>query len=193
MKKINLKWQKEALLKSAKAIATSAETYVIFALVLLLWRFAAGMKFELHNIDPFSTPTFFERSFYSAITFFTTGRILYKLGFYKLLWELIQDWRDYVAIKGIIWVILMGISYEYIVPWAFDILNGISSLLFNIANFALYMTPPIGIAAILSAIYFIYKPDPVVLDVRMEPDQEGLPIPIPLPSEVPVNTDIYND
>jgi hypothetical protein len=42
----NNDWYKKALMKNAKEIVGSGITYVILALVLLLWHFALGIKFQ---------------------------------------------------------------------------------------------------------------------------------------------------
>ncbi len=51
----------------------------------------------------------------------------------------------------------MWISYAYLVPWLFDVLNGGISILFNIANLVFYALSPVGITLILSIIYVLSK------------------------------------
>jgi hypothetical protein len=154
-------WYKKVLLKNAKEIVSNGTTYTILALVLLLWHFALGIKFEWQHIAPLSEPSVFVRAFYSAFTFCTLGLLLYVLRFYKVLHDIVVKafgmWELYNLIKALVWLLLMYISYAYLVPWLFNILNVSASLLFNIANLVLYTIPPVGIGLILSLIYFLAK------------------------------------
>ena len=140
---------------------SSATTYIILALVFLLWHFALGIKFEWQSISPLSEPSIFVRVFYSAFTFCTLGLLLYVIRFYKVLHDIVVKafgmWELYNLIKAVLWLFLMYISYAYLVPWLFNILNTSASVLFNIANLALYTIPPVGIALILSILYLLSK------------------------------------
>lgn len=152
---------KEALLKQAKEIVGSASTYLILALVFLLWRFALGIQFEWHQIEPFEQPSIFVRYFYSAFTFFTLGFLLYVARFYKVLHDILVKgmglWGLYNAIKAVVWAFLMYISYQYIVPWLFAILNTSASVLYNVMGLVLYVFPPLGISLVIAIIYTIWK------------------------------------
>lgn len=157
----NNDWHKKVLLKNAKEIASSATTYTILALVLLLWHFVLGIKFEWQHVSPLSEPSIFVRAFYSAFTFCTLGLLLYVIRFYKVLHDIIVKafgmWELYNLIKAVLWLFLMYISYAYLVPWLFKILNASASVLFNVANLVLYVIPPVGIALILSIMYLLFK------------------------------------
>lgn len=152
-------WHKKVIIKNAKEIASSAATYVILAFVLLLWHFALGIKFEWQIISPLSAPSVFVRVFYSAFTFCTIGLFLYVVKFYKVLHDIVVKtlgmWELYNFIKAVLWAFLMYISYAYLVPWLFNVLNASISILFNIANLVLYALPPVGIALILSIVYLL--------------------------------------
>jgi len=154
-------WYKKVLLKNAKEIVSDGTTYVILALVLLLWHFALGIKFEWQHIAPLSEPSVFVRAFYSAFTFCTLGLLLYVLRFYKVLHDIVVKafgmWELYNLIKALVWLLLMYISYAYLVPWLFNILNVSASLLLNVASLVLYAIPPVGIALILSTIYLLFR------------------------------------
>jgi hypothetical protein len=154
-------WYKKVIIKNAKEIVSSATIYVILALVFLLWRFALGIKFEWQSISPLSAPSVFVRMFYSAFTFCTIGLFLYVIKFYKVLHDItvkvFSTWELYNFIKAILWAFLMYISYAYLVPWLFNVLNASISILFNIANFVLYVLPPVGIALILSIVYLLCR------------------------------------
>jgi len=97
-------WYKKVLLKNAKEIVSDGTTYVILALVLLLWHFALGIKFEWQHIAPLSEPSVFVRAFYSAFTFCTLGLLLYVLRFYKVLHDIVVKafgmWELYNLIKA---------------------------------------------------------------------------------------------
>ena len=159
MKKIN--WHKIMLKKHLKDVFSSGATYAILALVFLLWRYALGYQFARQDIEPFSPPSIFVRVFYSAFTFATLGLFLYVIRFYQVLHDILVKgmglWGLYNSIKAIVWVFLMFISYQYIVPWLFGVLNIGVSILFNIANFVLYVLPPIGISSIFIVIYLLLK------------------------------------
>lgn len=157
----NNEWYRKVLLKNAKEIVSDGTTYAILALVFLLWHFALGIKFEWQHIAPLSEPSIFVRAFYSAFTFCTLGLLLYVLRFYKVLHDIVVKafgmWELYNFIKAVVWLFLMYISYAYLVPWLFNILNASASFLFNIANLVLYAIPPVGIALILSILYFLLR------------------------------------
>ena len=157
----NKDWYKKAIIKNAKEIASSATTYIILAFVLLLWHFALGIKFEWQTISPLSAPSVFVRVFYSAFTFCTIGLFLYVIKFYKVLHDIVVKafgmWDLYNFIKAVLWAFLMYISYTYLVPWLFNVLNASMSILFNIANLVLYALPPVGIALILSIAYLLCR------------------------------------
>lgn len=156
-----MNWHKKVLKKYTVKIIKSGYTYLAFLLVLLLWNFILGVKFQWQNITPLSQPTIFVRSFYSAFVFGTLGFALNKIYFYKLLHDILVkkfgQWALYNAIKAIVWAFLLYISYMYIVPWIFKVLNTGISFLFNIANLILYLLPPVGIALIVIIIYLIIK------------------------------------
>lgn len=165
-------WHQKILLKSAKDIFKSSTIYIVLAFILTLWNFILGIKFQWQNITPLSQPTIFVRSFYSAFVFVTLGFVLYIIHFYKILHDILVkrlgQWGLYNAIKAIVWLFLIYISYMYIVPWLFKILNTGISFLFNIANLVLYLLPPVGIALIVSIIYTIMRHNSVkvVNDVK---------------------------
>lgn len=154
-------WHKKVLLKNIKEVVSSGTTYVILALVLLLWHFALGIKFEWQHIAPLSEPSVFVRTFYSAFTFCTLGLFLYVIRFYKVLHDIVVKafgmWELYNLIKAVLWLLLMYISYAYLVPWLFSVLNTSASVLFNVAGLVLYVLPPVGIALILSILYMLIR------------------------------------
>ncbi len=154
----NNQWYKKILLDNVKKIVSSATTYIVFALVFLVWHFILGIKFQWQDIVPLSQPTIFIRAFYSAFVFVTLGRLLYFIHFYEVLSDILaEQFKLYISIKSIIWMVLMYVSYQYIIPWIFSILNTGISVLFNLANLILYIIPLVGISIILTMIYFFIK------------------------------------
>jgi len=158
---IKRSWHKDVLIKNAKEVFSSAVPYTIFVLVILLWRFALGMKFSWVHVSPLSEPEFFYRSFYSAFTFATLGLLLYLSGFYKLLHDIVVKgfglWGLYNFIKAVVWLFLMFLSYQYVVPALFSVLNTSATILYNFAQVVLYVLPPVGISLILVIIYILIK------------------------------------
>lgn len=167
-------WHIKALRKYSGEILKSSLTYLLILLLLLVWNFILDINFEWHSIKPFTPPSVFHRVFYSAFIFWTFGRALYYMGFYKLLHDVLVKaigMRElYDGIKAVIWVGMIIGSYLYVVPWLFKIFNSVASVLFNAANFVLYISEPIGIAFILILTYkfVIWRfklTDPPVLQV----------------------------
>ena len=154
-------WYKEVLIKNTKEIFTSAVPYCIFLLVVLLWRFALGVPFAWVQVNALSEPEFFYRAFYSAFTFITLGRLVYLTGFYKILHDIVVKgfglWGLYNLIKAVIWVGLMFLSYQYIVPAVFAVLNTSATILYNVAALVLYALPSLGISLLLTLLYVLWK------------------------------------
>lgn len=146
---------------NATEIINSGSTYLILVLVFLLWRFALGYQFEWQNIKPFSPPSIFIRSFYSAFTFVTLGLLLYVLRFYRALHDILVKgmglWGLYNFIKAVVWAFLMFISYQYIVPALFGLLNTSISILYNIVGVILYTLPPLGITLIIVIGFMLFR------------------------------------
>jgi len=158
MKKL---WYRTVLVARTKEVFSSAVPYAVLLLVLLLWRFALGVKFQWVEVSPLSQPDFFVRSFYSAFTFCTLGFLLYEARFYKVLHDIVVKgfgmWDLYNFIKAVVWLFLMYLSYEYIVPVLFAVLNTSASILYNAAAFVLYVLPPVGISLVLVVIYVLVR------------------------------------
>ncbi len=157
----NNDWYKKILLKNTREIVSSATTYVILVLVFLLWHFALGVKFEWQSISPLSEPSIFVRSFYSAFVFCTLGLFLYVIRFYKVLHDILVKalglWGLYNFVKAIVWTLLMYVSYQYIVPKVFGLLNTSASFLYNIVGIVLYALPPLGITLIITIGFMLFR------------------------------------
>jgi len=153
----NMTWYGRTLKKYRKEILSGAIFSIICALAFLLWIFVMGKTFTWTDISPIDPPSIFVRLFYSALTFVTFGAILYNLGFYKALYQILGDWRSFKEAKAIIWVLLMGAMFFVIVPLVVDILNGILSIGYNLFALFLYSFPPVGISVILFVCYLYLK------------------------------------
>lgn len=164
-------WHKDTIEKYVKENYSSVVTFFVFILVCTLWYCLFGQKFEWKEINLIDTPSIWYRALYSALVFFTLGRLLYKIRFYQLLYFfdiiLFQDKGGYKEDKKSIWGIMIIIMYLYIVPKIVDFLNFIISLIYNTIALILYLTPVVGICLIL---YFIYLyMDKRVKDVKSFP------------------------
>lgn len=158
---MRMPWPKKVLIKKIGEILKDGVTYVLIVLAFLLWRFAFGNKFKWVEISPLAPPSIFIRSFYSAFTFLTLGALLYVAKFYKVLHDILVKgfglWGLYNAVKAVVWLILMFISYEYVVPAIFAVFNTSATILYNVMAIVLYVAPPLGIAIILIAAYGLIK------------------------------------
>lgn len=150
-------WYQKTLKKYGKEILSGAIFSIICTLAFLLWIYGAGKTFTWTDISPIDQPSIFVRIFYSALTFVTLGAFLYKIGFYKALYQILDDWRSFKEAKAIIWVLLMGTMFFVIVPMVVNILNGILSIGYNLFALALYAFPPVGISIVLFALYIYLK------------------------------------
>lgn len=150
-------WYQKTLKKYGKEILAGAIFSIICTLAFLLWIYGVGKTFTWTDISPIDPPSIFVRIFYSALTFVTLGTFLYKIGFYKALYQILDDWRSFKEAKAIIWVLLMGTMFFVIVPLVVNILNGILSIGYNLFALALYAFPPVGISIVLFTLYVYLK------------------------------------
>lgn len=144
-----MKWHQKELRKQAKEILTSGIFYLIVILSLSLWYFGIGKEFMWIPIEALDAPSIFSRLFYSALTFVTLGRILYKIKFYKFLYIVLGDWRSFKKAKALVWAILLYFMFLWVVPKFFDLLNAIISFGYNILNLILFLFPPVGVSIIV--------------------------------------------
>ncbi len=150
-------WYQKTLKKYWKEVLSGAIFSIICTLAFLLWIYGMGKTFTWIDISPIDPPSIFMRIFYSALTFVTLGAFLYKIGFYKALYQILDDWRSFKEAKAIIWVLLMGTMFFVIVPLVVNILNGILSIGYNLFALALYAFPPVGISIVLFTLYVYLK------------------------------------
>lgn len=150
-------WHQRTIKKYRKEIVSGAIFSIICAIAFLLWIFIVGKTFVWTDISPIEQPSIFVRLFYSALTFVTLGAVLYNIGFYKALYQILGDRRSFKEAKAIIWVLLMGAMFFVIVPLVVGILNGILSIGYNLLALTLYSLPPVGMSVILFLGYFYIK------------------------------------
>ncbi len=150
-------WHKKVLKENRNEIGYSAAFSFIIALGYLLWVYFHGSVFEWRSISPLEQPSLIEREFYSAFVFVTVGAFLYYVvKLWKFLYfvfvKTLHDRKLYEAVKYVVWTGLILLTYFYIVPIVVDILNAIISFFYNIFNLILYLSPTIGIFAILCVV-----------------------------------------
>ncbi len=154
-------WYDKVLIQYKKESVSTAIFFLVFALAVLLWRFAFGRSFEWVEISPVPTPDIWSRAILSALTYKTIGRYLYKIYFYKILaiifGEILHKWKWYRDIKDVVWNILMFVMFFFIIPFVVDLLNKTISFFYNIVSLILYFAPPLGITLILYLCYILYK------------------------------------
>lgn len=155
-----MKWYKKILTEHKRKVIISATVSLTITLAFSLWYYISGKPFEWVKISPISAPTLSIR-FLSALVFVSFGEILYKLGFYYVLYMIfavfLGDRTLYNDLKRIIWRSLMFIMGFVIVPWIISVLNKIVSFFYNIGILLLYISPPIGIFVVifLPSYYFL--------------------------------------
>ena len=152
-------WHKRSIKKTGREVAAGTAFSTTFVLALFLWNFALGKTFIWQTIAPVSAPPLVYE-IYSAMVFVTFGAFLYWIRFYKFLHfifvETLGDWRTYKQVKAIIWLLLIGLAYAAITKIV-DAINSTLSVVLNLANFLLYLSPPLGAGLIVAAIVYIWR------------------------------------
>jgi hypothetical protein len=152
---MNIPWYKKVLKENRTEIYYSATLSFVVSLGYLSWSHFQGSVFMWQSISPIEQPSIFVRVFYSALAFVVPGYLLYIAGFYKYLHKVIvmglRDKQLYRWIKALIWICLMLIMYE-VFKIIVDIMNVVISFFYNIFNLILYLSPTIGIFAILCVV-----------------------------------------
>lgn len=128
---------------------------LVFAIlfVLSMVQLISGEPFVWKQIESFSTPDFWNRVFWSALTFVTLGALLYRLYLYKILSIIFgSDRSGYRQMKRIIWLGLMYVNYQ-IFPVVIDIANFVSSVVFNGFIYTVYLSPYLFAGAVLGSLF----------------------------------------
>lgn len=152
-----MKWYQKEIRKAFNEAINTVAFALLFLFSLSLWHFGLGQSYEWQTVTLISEPSIFQRAIYSALTFVTLGAILYRLGFYRLLYQIIGDWQSYKEAKRLVWLLLMGLMFFIIVPITVNVLNHIISFGYNIFNLLIFLFPPLGFAVIGSIAYFYFR------------------------------------
>ncbi|MFA5997553.1 MAG: hypothetical protein WC791_03645 [Candidatus Paceibacterota bacterium] len=168
-----MSWHKNTLLKYKKEITQSAVASFFLALVYAVCSWHLGNTFIWESISPIEQPSIFVRGLYSALAFILPGALLYEIGYYKILHDIIVKgfglWWLYNLIKAVTWIALMALMY-FVFGLAIDVLNTIASISVNSFKFILYISPTLGLFLFLtifiSYIYSRIKEEPTILDLE---------------------------
>ncbi|MEX2437692.1 MAG: hypothetical protein WD449_00375, partial [Candidatus Babeliales bacterium] len=140
---------------------TSAVFVLVVAITTLVWSYATGSVFAWKTISPIPEPSILVRLLYSALVYVTLGRILYILGFYQVLHAFVVgglgDWGLYNDLKKLLWIVLMGVMFFWIIPFVVNVMNTTISFFYNILNLVLYLISGVGISISLFLVYFLVK------------------------------------
>lgn len=146
------RWYSKVLSSTCRKELVVGGLIFITLTVLSVVQLTNGEPFAWRQIEPFSTPDFWHRIFWGALTFVTLGAVLYKIYFYKLLSMIFgSDRSGYRQIKRIIWLGLMYVNYQ-IFPVVIDIANSIASIVFNGLVFAVYISPYLFAGAVMGSL-----------------------------------------
>lgn len=169
-----MSWYKNTLQKYRKEITQSAVASFVLSLVFLFYTWHLGNIFVWQPISLIEQPSIFARVFYSSLVFIGPGRYLYhKLKFYKILHDVVVKgfgmWGLYNLIKTAVWAIMFYATY-LVVGIVIEMFNTLASILVNIFNLVLYLSPTLGLFVFLTIfISYIYGraiEEPVVLDLE---------------------------
>ena len=108
------------------------------------------------KIQPIDSSWIFSRLVYSALTFVTLGALLYKLKFYKLLYETVWRlfwYKIYEKVKYIVRWVLIAFMYIKVVPYITNILNQTISIAYNALRYIAFISPWLWIGLM---IFFIW-------------------------------------
>lgn len=112
--------------------------------------------------QPIDTSWIFSRLVYSALTFVTLGALLYKLKFYKLLYETVWrlfGYKIYEKVKYVVRWVLIAFMYIKVVPYITNILNQTISIAYNALRYIAFISPWLWIGLM---IFFIW----VLIDIQ---------------------------
>lgn len=148
-----MRWHKREIKKFVNETFNTTVFALIFLFSLSVWHFFLGQDYQWQPITPISEPSIFNRLLYSALTFVTLGALLYKLKFYRFLYQISGDWKSFQEAKKLVWIVLVGLMFFIIVPTTVNIMNHVLSFGYNILNLMFYLCPPIGGAVVLALLY----------------------------------------
>lgn len=136
-------------------------TSTIFWLFFFWWILIDNFIFDRLYVRKYITITtwyvFIDNFISFVITFSTLWALLFKLKIYKILHDifvkLLWDWELYNLLKWGIWIILIGITSKYLIPF----LNWILTLFYNIWLIIVHLLPNIWISLLITfCIVYLY-------------------------------------
>lgn len=134
-------WYKKTLSCTYRKELIVGSLVFVALFVLSIIQLVNSEPFTWRRIELFSTPDFWNRIFWSALTFVTLGAVLYRIYFYKILSMMFgSDRSGYRQMKRIIWFGLMYVNFQ-IFPAVIDAANFIASILFNSLVYIAYISP----------------------------------------------------
>lgn len=154
-------WHREVLKKKFKETKYQFLFLGVFFLMTMIWNYFIGQPLEWRWIEIVSQPTIPYRLLYSAAVYVTIGSVLYKVGFYKALCDFVYgilgSYDLYVRIKKVIWLSLLALMYFIIIPFAFFLINMLSSLAYNTLALMLFISPGVFFGLIILTIVLLGK------------------------------------
>jgi hypothetical protein len=138
-----MEWHKKAIIEGRKKTLISGAIAGCFFVVLGVWMFATGKTFTWQSIEVLS-PLPPWAKLWSGLTFSTTGFLLFHLGFYKALYNMIPFYPLYSLVKAIIWLLLTLLTYWFF-DFIFKAVNVACSFFFNVWQLIVFVAPALGI------------------------------------------------
>jgi len=159
-------WYKKILSEKKTELIQASILSLLSTVLYTIFSFRYGHHFSWEPIEPIDQPSILARALYSAIVYVGPGALIYNLGFYKVLHDIIVKtlglWRLYKRIKWTLWITLMLFAY-WLVGVAVDITNSILSTGYNIGRLVLFISPVVGafgfslLAILLTNFLIAYK------------------------------------
>ena len=131
----------------------------VLVTTVVLQIFIQQNEFLRIKIQPIDTSWIFSRLVYSALTFVTLGALLYKLKFYKLLYETVWRlfwYKIYEKVKYVVRWVLIAFMYIKVVPYITNILNQTISIAYNALRYIAFISPWLWIGLMIFFIWVLY-------------------------------------
>lgn len=143
-----MEWHMIAISEGYKKMFVSGAIACCFFVVLGTWMFATGKTFTWQSIEVLS-PLPPWAKLWSGLTFSTTGFMLFHLGFYKTLYNMIPFYPLYSLVKAIIWLFLTLLTYWFF-DFVFRAVNVACSFFYNVWQMVMFVAPALGITVGIS-------------------------------------------
>lgn len=151
----------KALKKYFQEESSKLSVILICVLVatVVLQIFIQQNEFIWVKIQPIDTSWIFSRLVYSALTFVTLGALLYKLKFYKLLYETVWRlfwYKIYEKVKYLVRWVIIAFMYIKVVPYITNILNQTISTAYNALRYIAFISPWLWIGLMIFFIWVLF-------------------------------------